>query len=72
MDLCEFQANLVYRASSRAARATQRKLVLKKQGNCLKAGPGEMAQQLRVVVLEEPEFGSQRPCGLQSLYLQLQ
>jgi hypothetical protein len=28
-DLCEFEASLIYRASSRNARATQRNLVLK-------------------------------------------
>ena len=31
MDLCEFQASLVYRASFRTATATQRKLVSKKK-----------------------------------------
>ena len=31
MDLCEFQASLVYRARFRTARATQRKLVSKKK-----------------------------------------
>ena len=31
MDLCEFKANLVYRASSRTARATQGNPVLKSQ-----------------------------------------
>ena len=31
MDLCEFQASLVYRASFRTARATQRNLVSKKK-----------------------------------------
>ena len=30
-DLCEFKASLVYRASSRTARATQRNPVLKKK-----------------------------------------
>ena len=30
-DLCEFKSSLIYRASSRAARATQRNPVLKKQ-----------------------------------------
>ena len=33
MDLCEFQASLIYRVNSRTARATQRKPVLKKQTN---------------------------------------
>jgi hypothetical protein len=35
VDLCEFKASLVYRVSSRIARATQRNLVLKtnKQAN---------------------------------------
>ena len=32
-DLCEFEASLVYRASSRTARATQRNPVSKKQTN---------------------------------------
>ena len=31
MDLCEFQASLVYRASFRTARVTQTNLVLKKK-----------------------------------------
>jgi hypothetical protein len=31
VDLCEFEASVVYRASSRTARATQRKPVLKNQ-----------------------------------------
>ena len=31
MDLCEFQASLVYRASFRTARVTQKNLVLKKK-----------------------------------------
>jgi hypothetical protein len=31
MDLCEFEANLVYRAISRIAKATQRNPVLKNQ-----------------------------------------
>ena len=29
VDICEFEANLVYRVSSRTIRATQRNLVLK-------------------------------------------
>jgi hypothetical protein len=32
-DLCEFEASLVYRVSSRTARATQRNPVLNKQTN---------------------------------------
>jgi hypothetical protein len=32
-DLCEFEANLIYRASSRTARATQRKTHLEKTKN---------------------------------------
>ena len=31
VDFCEFQANLIYRASSRTAKARQRSLVLKNQ-----------------------------------------
>jgi hypothetical protein len=31
VELCEFEASLVYRASSRTARGTQRKIVLKKK-----------------------------------------
>ena len=33
VNLCEFEASLLYRASSRAARATQRNPVLEKQTN---------------------------------------
>jgi hypothetical protein len=36
-DLCEFKASLIYRASSRTARATQRNTVLK---NIKKQGAG--------------------------------
>ena len=35
MDLCEFKASLVYRASSRTARATQKNPVSKNQTNQL-------------------------------------
>ena len=31
MDLCEFEASLVYRSSSRTARATLRNLILKRK-----------------------------------------
>jgi hypothetical protein len=58
MDLCEFEAFLVYRTSSRTARATQRKkinpgdwrdvLVVKKSTGCSPRGP---------------EFNSQEPHG---------
>ena len=40
MDLCEFQASLVYRASFRTARATQRNLVSKKKDCHMKTGVG--------------------------------
>ena len=32
VDLCEFEASLVYRTSSRTARATERDPILKKKG----------------------------------------
>ena len=48
MDLCEFEVSLVYRVSSRAARATQRNPVSKNQNekkkrNGLGAGLGPLA-----------------------------
>ena len=45
MDLCEFETNLVYRVSSRTARATQRNCRFKKR----KIGAGEMAKQVRAM-----------------------
>jgi hypothetical protein len=44
MDLCEFEASLVFRENSRTARTTQ-KLCFEKQNK----GAGEMAQQLRAL-----------------------
>ena len=41
MDLCEFQASLVYRASFRTARATQINLVSKKDCHMKMGGGGE-------------------------------
>ena len=50
VDLCEFEASLVYKGGSRIARATQRNPVSEKQKN----QTGEMAQRLRAraVLLE--------------------
>jgi hypothetical protein len=59
-DLCEFEASLVYRASSKTVRATQRNPVTKKNEKSKnkqtrkkekkrKEGAGEMAQWLRAL-----------------------
>ena len=58
--ISEFEASLVYRVSSRTARATQRNPVSK-----YKIGAGEMAQWVRTANCssEGPEFKSQQPHG---------
>ena len=65
--ISKFEANLIYRVSSRIAKATQKNLCLKKakerkvrdNGN----GTGEMAQQLEACTafVDDLEFGSQHP-----------
>ena len=55
VDVCEFEASLVYRVSSRTVRATQRNPVLNKQTSNNKkkkpTGTGEMAQRLRALAV---------------------
>jgi hypothetical protein len=46
VNLCEFEASLLYRASSRTARATQTKRLFQPT-RLYQYGAGEMAQQLR-------------------------
>jgi hypothetical protein len=60
--ISEFEASLVYRVSSRIARATQRKPVSKNKQTKTKHGAGEMAQWLRALTaFPGPEFNSQQP-----------
>ena len=55
VDLCELDASLVYRVSSKIARATGRKLASKKQNKTKSVfrGTGEMAQQKALTALAE-------------------
>ena len=66
-DPCEFEASLVYRVSSRTARATQRNPVLKKQTgkkqNKTKQKPTEFLPDLVILLTESRIF--------RELYLQL-
>ena len=48
-DLCEFEASLVYRASSKTARATQRNPVSKKQRNKQKDAASQTVYAMTVV-----------------------
>jgi hypothetical protein len=58
--ISEFEASLVYKVSSRTARATQRNPVLKNQTKQREfmVGAGKMAQQLRALTAFSEDPGS--------------
>jgi hypothetical protein len=53
MDLCEFEASLVYRAGSRIARATQRNPVLKNRNKDIKEGRKQASKFISKLISQQ-------------------